>query len=163
LLDAKTQRTGANNVADDSSSGHQEGIKTTTTELHSAGMGVLLHETFLDDGALWRATLDCDGTRCFCETEDERVEFPEAWLHQVFARYAKALESAVAHPIEALRLPSGARLVRFRFLPRYEVIAKDYLALEDDQNAPVGELAVTLARPLLHLCGLASGLAGGLA
>ena len=52
---------------------------------------------------------------------------------------------------ESLDLGLGRRLIRFRFRPRFDVIARDYLALCVPGQDPVCELAVAVTGALEHL------------
>lgn len=70
-------------------------------------------------------------------------------------RYGKPLEDGAALNIEErVDLGDGASLERFRFLRRYDVIARDYVVYRVPGQDPVCEMATTLAGALLHLARL---------
>jgi hypothetical protein len=68
-------------------------------------------------------------------------------------RYGKPLAEDVAEPNVAERLDLGddRALVRFRFMARYDVIARDYLAYHTPGAEPVCELATSVTAVLDHL------------
>jgi hypothetical protein len=68
-------------------------------------------------------------------------------------RYGKALDADEREMMidERLELGEGAALVRFRFMRRYDVIARDYLVLYRDGGEPLCEMATSIAAALDHL------------
>jgi hypothetical protein len=59
-------------------------------------------------------------------------------------------DEAVSEERPSLSLPDGESLLRFRFRPRYDVIARDYLLWSDGREA-LCALSVTVAGALEHL------------
>lgn len=115
-----------------------------------------LFERLDDEGAVARTELEVrDGSLILHEPgEPERV-LPEGVIEAVFARYGRP--PALRPEGMTLILPDGARLVRFDYLPRYEVLPKTYLALVPPAGEPVVELATAIAAALGHLARAASG------
>jgi hypothetical protein len=68
-------------------------------------------------------------------------------------RYGRPLEEDLHERSVAERLDLDGRraLVRFRFMARYDVIARDYLALYAPDSEPVCELATAVTAALAHL------------
>ncbi len=114
-----------------------------------------LFERLDAEGVVLRTELQVrDGSLVLHEPgEPERV-LPEGVIEAVFARYGKV--SAQQPEGMTLILPDGARLVRFDYLPRYEVLPKTYLALIPPAGEPVVELATAIAAALGHLARAAS-------
>ncbi len=82
------------------------------------------------------------------------LPLPEGSVAAVMRRYAKPVDENlldVSMGGEGLSLGDGGRLVRVRFRPHYDVIAKDYLVLCAEGAEPVAELATTVSAALLHL------------
>ena len=83
------------------------------------------------------------------------LALPDGAVDAVMKRYGKplAVASEDLHALETLEIGGGRRLVRFRFMPRYDVIARDYIALfdTDPSNEPVCELATSVTAALDHL------------
>jgi hypothetical protein len=84
------------------------------------------------------------------EGETERL-LPEGCLPPVFEKFAVPLAEDVALEGDAMELPGELRLTRFRYRPRFDVIARDYLALERPGREPRAALGPTIAGALRHL------------
>ncbi len=69
----------------------------------------------------------------------------------VMERYGKPIDPPFPPALETLALSGGAKLVRFRHLATYDVIARDYLMYEAPQKEPVCELATAVTAALSHL------------
>lgn len=78
---------------------------------------------------------------------------PEGALEAVLKRFGKPLgvSSDEMKIDEQLELGGGRRLARFRFLARYDVIARDYLVLYTNDGEPLCELATSVTAALDHL------------
>jgi hypothetical protein len=118
----------------------------------------LLHESHDPEGAPRRTWLERSGAQLSLleESGDEAVHamaLPPGSVSAVLGRYARPLDESLIDLPEAggLSLPQGGRLLRLRFRPRYDVIAKDYLVFVSEGHEPVAELATTLSAALLHL------------
>jgi hypothetical protein len=83
----------------------------------------------------------------------ESLALPAGALDAVLKRYGKPLAEDVpaASVAERLDLGDGRSLVRFRFMARYDVIARDYLVLYAPDEEPLCELATSVAGVLAHL------------
>ena len=83
----------------------------------------------------------------------EILALPEGALEAVMRRYGRPLDapSEQLRVEERLDLGEEKSLVRFRFLARYDVIAKDYLALHDGSADASCELAASVTAALTHL------------
>lgn len=123
----------------------------------------LLCESTSDGGGTKQSWLDRDPAGVWlrlCDSSSEQgshvdLRLPEGAVQAVMRRYAKpldeALEPRVAHLDGALALGDGVSLVQFRFKPRFEVIAKDYVVLRVPGQPSLAELAVSVAAALTHL------------
>lgn len=114
---------------------------------------ITIHEHTTEQGALLRTTLEVRDGGLALVTGSEVAPLPEGALEAVLARYGKPLAFAEADAAieESLALGHDRRLIRFRFRPRFDVIARDYLALCVRGQDPVCELAVTVTGALEHL------------
>jgi len=114
---------------------------------------ITIHERTTEQGGLEQTLLRADEAGLALITGAQAAPLPEGALEAVLARYGKPLafaESDVAIE-ESLELGPGRRLIRFRFRPRFDVIARDYLALCVPGEDPICELAVTVTGALEHL------------
>ena len=114
---------------------------------------ITIHEHTTDQGAFLRTTLEARDGGLALVTGCRVAPLPEGALEAVLARYGKPLAFAEADAAieESLDLGQDRRLIRFRFRPRFDVIARDYLALCVPGQDPVCELAVTVTGALEHL------------
>jgi hypothetical protein len=114
---------------------------------------ITIHETTDAAGALVRTRLaDVDGGLAL-RVGDEVLPLPDGALDAVMNRYGKALEARAEDMMvdERIELGEGRALVRFRFMRRYDVIARDYLVLYQPDAEPLCELATSVAAALDHL------------
>lgn len=102
----------------------------------------------LDEGML---SLDVGGVR---------LPLPDGALDAVMKRYGKALDAPESEMMvdERLELGDGRALVRFRFMRRYDVIARDYLVLYRRDEEPLCEMATSITAALDHLARRFAGL-----
>jgi hypothetical protein len=118
---------------------------------------ITIHERTDEQGALVRTALvardGSDGGGLALLTGTHTAPLPDGAIEAVLARYGKPMAFAESENgvEESLELGQGRRLVRFRFRPRYDVIARDYLALCVPGQDPVCELAVAVTGALEHL------------
>lgn len=116
---------------------------------------ITIHESAGPSGVLVRTRLAYEDGRFAIAAGGDLLALPEGAVDAVMKRYGKplALPSEELHPLETLEIGGGRRLVRFRFMPRYDVIARDYIALidADPANEPVCELATAVTAALDHL------------
>jgi hypothetical protein len=82
---------------------------------------------------------------------EESLALPAGALDAVMRRFGKPLEDAAPRAEETLDLGGGRSLARFRFLRRYDVIARDYLVYAAPGEEPLCEMATTVAGALEHL------------
>lgn len=130
-----------------------------------ARSSLLLHEGVSSTGELERTTLVLDGGVLGIDDGQGTAPLPQGALEAVFRRYGKPLEAPGAARItepgqlradtflvaESLDLGDGRCVVRFRFRPRYDVIARDYLALFAPGEEALCELGTAIAAALRHL------------
>jgi len=84
---------------------------------------------------------------------EELLPLPDGALEAVMKRYGKPLDAQDGDMMvdERLELGDGRALVRFRFMRRYDVIARDYLVLYEAEGDPLCEMATSIAAALDHL------------
>jgi hypothetical protein len=114
---------------------------------------ITIHETTDAAGALVRTRLRHEDGVFALRVGDELLPLPAGALDAVMKRYGKALDADEREMMidERLELGEGAALVRFRFMRRYDVIARDYLVLYRDGGEPLCEMATSIAAALDHL------------
>jgi hypothetical protein len=116
---------------------------------------IVIHELTRDDGTLHVLRLVREDDTLVLDGRDgdqhQALPLPDGALDAVMSRFGKPLEGALPPIEEALDLGDGRRLVRFRFLRRFDVIARDYLALLTPNAEPVCELATAVTAALDHL------------
>lgn len=114
---------------------------------------ITIHESTDEAGHRTATRLSCDDGQLAIAVGAELLPLPEGALEAVMKRYGKPLDVATDadNVIERLSLGEGRSLVRFRFLARYDVIAKDYLVLYEADAEPLCELATAIAAVLDHL------------
>ena len=114
---------------------------------------ITIHETTNAAGTLVRTRLaDVEGGLAL-RVGDELLPLPGGALDAVMTRYGKPLEARAEDMMvdERLELGEGRALVRFRFMRRYDVIARDYLVLYEPGAEPLCEMATAVAAALDHL------------
>lgn len=114
---------------------------------------ITIHETTDDAGALVRTRLALEDGVFALTVGEEVLPLPEGALEAVMKRYGKALDAPESEMMvdERLELGDGAALVRFRFMRRYDVIARDYLVLHRPDAEPLCEMATAITAALEHL------------
>ena len=114
---------------------------------------ITIHERTTPQGSLERTTLVSQDGGLALVTGSQTAPLPDGAVEAVLARYGKpmAIAESDAAVEESLDLGEGRRLIRFRFRPRFDVIARDYLALCVPGEEPVCELAVAVTGALEHL------------
>ena len=125
---------------------------------------IIIHETTDPEGELIRTRLANDEGRLALVVDDDDVlPLPEGAVEAVMKRYGKPMADPVDPKTvaERLELAEGRALVRFRFMARYDVIARDYLALYAPGAEPVCELATSVTAALDHLARRYSATAAG--
>jgi hypothetical protein len=117
---------------------------------------IRIHESTRADGSLEPISLrENDGVLFLVDDRGEHP-LPEQALAMVMERYGKAIDPPFPPILETLALPDGAKLVRFRHLALYDVIARDYLMYQVPEKEPVCELATGVTAALSHLARAAS-------
>ncbi len=114
---------------------------------------ITIHETTDATGGLVRTRLaEVDGGLAL-RVGEELLPLPDGALAAVMKRYGKPLEAREEDMMvdERLELGQGRALVRFRFMCRYDVIARDYLVLYEPEREPLCEMATAIAAALDHL------------
>jgi alkylated DNA repair dioxygenase AlkB len=115
---------------------------------------ITLHEQTNDAGELERIRLSFRGGRLAIDCDGHRLPLPDGALETVLGRYGTPLDTAYRSQVaeeEVLDLGAGKQLLRFRFRPRFDVIAKDYVALIAPDQEPLSELATGVTAALQHL------------
>ncbi len=114
---------------------------------------ITIHETTDDAGAPVRTRLSATEEGLVLSVGGEAMPLPQGALEAVMKRYGKALEAPASDMMidERLELGDGRALVRFRFMRRYDVIARDYLVLYEGDLEPLCELATSITAALDHL------------
>ena len=114
---------------------------------------ITIYETTDDAGALVRTCLHHEDGVFALRVAGELRPLPAGALDAVMRRYGKPLDAPEREMMidERLELGDGAALVRFRFLRRYDVIARDYLVLYREGAEPLCEMATSVTAALDHL------------
>ena len=114
---------------------------------------ITIHETTDSAGTLVRTCLRHEDGAFALRVGDELLPLPAGALDAVMKRYGKPLDAAEREMMvdERLELDDGGALVRFRFMRRYDVIARDYLVLYREGAEPTCEMATSIAAALDHL------------
>jgi hypothetical protein len=83
------------------------------------------------------------------------LPLPDAAIERVMRRYARPVEAELEAEIAGLEpgieLGDGSSLCSFRFRPRYDVIAKDYVVWRVPGEPSLAELSTSVAAALTHL------------
>jgi len=112
---------------------------------------LLLHERALPHGTLERTWLEVDGELLFFHVEGTpKTEVPLALLDGVMQRYGRPVADDVPLDRPFLEL-GGRRFCLLRYLPRYDVIARDYFVYAKGGGPPVAELATAVTAALAYL------------
>ena len=114
---------------------------------------ITIHETTDEAGAPVRTRLVHEDGVLALAVGAELLPLPDGALAAVMKRYGKALDAPEADMMidERLELGDGCALVRFRFMRRYDVIARDYLVLHRPDAEPLCEMATSITAALDHL------------
>ena len=114
---------------------------------------ITIHETESPAGERVRTRLSFDGGRLAVAVGEKVMALPDGALEAVMKRFGKPLAADEREMMidERLELGEGRSLVRFRFLARYDVIARDFLVLYTPGAEPLCELATSVAAALDHL------------
>lgn len=135
---------------------------------------ITIHEQTADDGTLIRTMLSSEDGRLALASGGESLALPAGALEAVMRRFGKPVALEVAPLLSAktpetrelaieerLALGDGRELVRFRFLHKYDVVARDYLALLVEGEEPVCELSTAVTAALDHLARRLRAVAAG--
>jgi hypothetical protein len=114
---------------------------------------ITIHETTDASGAPVRTCLSHEDGALALTVGTEVLPLPQGALEAVMARYGKPLDAPEGEMMidERLELGEGGALVRFRFMRRYDVIARDYLVLYRADGEPLCEMATSITAALDHL------------
>jgi hypothetical protein len=114
---------------------------------------ITINESIDERGDLLRTRLVNEGGGLALRVGEDLLRLPEGALEAVMKHYGKPLAEPVddRHLVERLELDERSSLVRFRFMPRYDVIARDYLVLYVPDAEPLCELATAVSGALDHL------------
>lgn len=114
---------------------------------------ITIHETVDEAGAPLRTRLSHEDGVFVLTVGSDALPLPDGALDAVMKRYGKPLDAPESEMMvdERLELGEGRALVRFRFMRRYDVIARDYLVLYQPETEPLCELATAVSAALDHL------------
>lgn len=121
---------------------------------------ITIHETTDASGAPVRTRLSREDGALSLAVGTELLPLPDGALEAVMKRYGKPLDAPESEMMvdERLELDAGCALVRFRFMRRYDVIARDYLVLYRRDEEPLCEMATSITAALDHLARRFAGL-----
>ena len=113
----------------------------------------MIDERLDEAGGRVQTRLSYDEGALAITTGDLILPLPDGALEAVMKRYGKELAIGEDEMMigDRLELDEGRSLVRFRFMSRYDVIARDYLALLVPEQAGLCELATSVTAALEHL------------
>jgi hypothetical protein len=114
---------------------------------------LLLHE-WIDDGGEQHVVCLLAGPAL--RVDQRLLPLPAGGLQAVMERFGRPLEKELAVEGPELSLADGSRVVRFRFRPRFDVIARDYLVYCAPDQEPLCELSAAVAAALEHLAAAAA-------
>lgn len=127
-----------------------------------------LHERTRDDGSIERTYLDAhhggDEASLSLHVDGEAPRsLPLDVLMAVMKRYGRVLDDAVTFGPDAERLAvgGGVEVVHFRHLAKYDVIARDWIALIEPHAEPIAELSTAVSGALRHLLAVMDARASG--
>jgi hypothetical protein len=114
---------------------------------------ITIHETTDEAGAPISTRLGHQDGVLALIVGGEVLPLPDGALEAVMKRYGKPLDAPESEMMvdERLELGEGATLVRFRFMRRYDVIARDYLVLHRAGAESLCEMATSITAALDHL------------
>lgn len=115
---------------------------------------LLLDERIQADGSHARTWASASGERVAIRDDDGTAgELSVAALDRVMARYARPLEPDLAKQIagEALELPGGIRLRRWRYHAPVDATGRDYLVWERPGEEPVAVIATMATAAIRYL------------
>lgn len=114
---------------------------------------ITIHETTGEAGEAIRTKLAASDDGLVLFVGDDALPLPDGALQAVMKRYGKPLDAPESEMMidERLELGDGRALVRFRFMRRYDVIARDYLVLHQPESEPLCEMATSITAALDHL------------
>jgi hypothetical protein len=108
-----------------------------------------LHEYIGPDGERVEVRLLSDGASLVLDVGGDSVALPDGSLEAVMRRLGRPMEAGVEYdPLESLDLGERGIVRRFRFLSRYDVVAKDYVVFLAPGAEPLCELATSVCAAL---------------
>lgn len=113
----------------------------------------MIHEQVDEAGERVQTRLSYEEGQLAIAMGDLVLPLPDGALEAVMKRYGKELAIGEDEMMigDRLALDEGRTLLRFRFMSRYDVIARDYLALLVPEEAGLCELATSVTAALEHL------------
>jgi hypothetical protein len=116
---------------------------------------LLLDERILADGSVSRTRARLAGAKVRIEDDDGTAgELSVPALDRVMTRYGRALDDSIVRtPLdgEALELPGGYRLRRFRYHAIVDAEGRDYLVWEAPGGEPLAAIATMVTAALRYL------------
>jgi len=111
---------------------------------------LIVGEEFTDDEQRFIKLAQTEDGLELRKDKTNSLALPLPFLKAVMQRYARPL-SDVGRLKTHLRLSDQGVLAHMHYLPRFEVVPKDYLVWAQDGQEPIGELCAMLLPPLCHL------------
>jgi len=113
---------------------------------------LLLDERILADGTHARTHATVLGDRVRIRDDDgSHGELSVAALDKVMTRYGRELETGITLDGEALDLPGGYRLRRFRYHAIVDTEGRDYLVWERPNGEPLAAVGAMVTAALRYL------------
>jgi|GEM_PF-6267239 len=91
-----------------------------------------------------------DGDLAIWEEGSPALPLDTTYIRGVFERYAHPLE-AIGDCTARIELPDDAALLHMLYVPRFDVVPKDYLVWISKEGDPLVGLCAELVPPLMHL------------
>ena len=111
-----------------------------------------IHEFIAPSGELTGVFLLVSGTSLLLSSDEGELALPDGALVAVMKRYGAPFDAEASSQRQAeLLLPGDAKLVHVRHLAGYDVVARDYLVLEQAGQEPLCAMATGVAAALRYL------------
>jgi hypothetical protein len=110
-----------------------------------------LFETWSRDGRKLETYLRIRNGLIEFDEPEQTTEMPLRVLEAVFRRYGRPLELEIAPVGPRLQLSDSVTIMHFRYLARFDVIAKDYLVWIYQERETLAELATGIVAALSHI------------
>jgi hypothetical protein len=120
-----------------------------------------IHEFIAPNGELTGVFLRVDDESLLLSSDEGELALPEGALLAVMKRYGAPFDADASSRRQAeLALPGDSKLIHVRHLAGYDVVARDYLVLEQPGEESLCAMATGVAAALRHLGLAARGRSG---